>query len=101
MASIDVELSVPVQRFVVSLFVAYDLKNPSGFDDSKTLAAMPSGSLTVDVDEGGFVIAAVAMAGNLQTTSLDVQGLSGSGFVRGEFPAPQTRSRGLPTRTND
>jgi hypothetical protein len=79
-ADISVTLSTTVVRCAVSLFTSYRLKNTAGFDDAHTLTMMEAGELSVDVQPGGAVIGALAMAGT-DTTIVDWTGLNGYSIV--------------------
>jgi len=79
-ATVEVEMSSTVVRCAVSLLVAYGLQNTTGVDDSETLVAKTSGSLSVDVAAGGSVITALAMATNSTGPTAQLTGFQGTGF---------------------
>jgi len=79
-ATVELQMSSPVVRCAVSLFVAYGLHNPAGVDDSETLVVKTSGSITVDVAAGGTVITALAMATNSSDPTAELTGIQGTGY---------------------
>ena len=80
-ANVEVEMSSTVVRCAVSLLVAYGLHDTARVDDSETLVAMSSGSMTVDVAAGGTVITALAMATNSGNPTVEQTGFDGIGYT--------------------
>jgi len=79
-ANVEVEMSSTVVRCAISLLVAYGLQDTAGVDDSETLVAKTSGSITVDVAAGGSVITALAMATSNTNPSAELTGFQGTGY---------------------
>jgi hypothetical protein len=72
-------MSSTVVRCAISLLVAYGLHNTAGVDDSETLVAKSSGSMSVDVAAGGSVITALAMATNSVNPTAELTDFQGTG----------------------
>lgn len=73
-------MSSIVVRYAVSLLVAHSLQNTTGVDGSATIVTKTSGELTVDVAEGGSVIAALAMVAGSGSATAELTEFEGSGY---------------------